>query len=137
MPIPNALPALITERLHPGGRPGTADDAIALWQSMFAKFRPLLGPLSTDLLFVRTLFGHSREFPWLGELAGLDGSHDAREAFGAFVDRMYGRAPEEIVAVNHRLLTAYAAEIVDLIGERLATRFLHAALAPADAPKNI
>jgi len=40
------------------------------------------------------------------------------------------------VAVNRKLVTAYATALADLIGERLATRFLHAAFAPDDAHKN-
>lgn len=137
MPIPTELLALITDRLSPGGTHGNADDAVQVWQRLFAKFRPLIGPLSTDLLFTRTLFGHRQDFPWLQDLAGLDGSDDGNQTFGAFVRRLHEQSPEDIVAVNRALVSAYAAELADLIGERLASRFLHAAFAPGDAQKNI
>lgn len=136
MQIPTELLALITDRLSPGGKPGSAEDAIQVWQRVFAKFRPLIGPLSTDLLFVRALFCHDRDFPWLRELGGLDGSYDGHEVFGAFVRRLDEQPPEDIVAVNRALVATYAAELADLIGDRLAGRFLHAAFAPADAHKN-
>lgn len=137
MPISPELLALITDRLSPNGKPGNADDAVQVWQRMFAKFRPLIGPLSTHLLFNRTLFSHAPDFPWLQDLAGLDGSHDANAAFGAFMRRLHEQAPEQIVAVNRVLLGTYAAELAELIGERLAGRFLHAAFAPNDVHKNI
>lgn len=127
---------MITDHLSPDGKPGSADDAAQVWERLFAKFRPLIGPLSTDLLFARTLFVHIREFPWLDGLPGLDGSQDAHEAFGAFVRRLHEQPPEDIVTVHRRLVTAYTTVLADLIGERLATRFLHAAFAPGDAHKN-
>ena len=124
------------ERLTPDGEPG-ASDAVQVWQRLFTKFRPLIGPLSNHLLFDRLLFEHSAEFPWLESLAGPDGSDDPDEAFSAFVHRLREQPPEVIVSANRKLVTAYVTALVDLIGERLATRFLHAAFAPGDAHKNI
>ncbi|QOY93826.1 hypothetical protein IM543_20170 [Massilia sp. UMI-21] len=137
MPISTELLALITDRLSPNGRPGNADAADQVWQCMFAKFRPLVGPLSTHLLFDRSLLGHARNVPWLQDLAGLDDSHDAHATFGAFMRRLHEQPPEEVVAVNRVLLRTYVAELAELIGERLASRFLHAAFAPNDTHKNI
>ncbi|MEX5744890.1 hypothetical protein [Massilia sp. X63] len=137
MPIPTELLAPITERLSPGGEPGNADDAAQVWQCLFAKFRPLIGPLSTNLLFARTLLGHAGAFPWLAALPGLDGAQDAHQTFAAFLRHLRDQPPEQIVAVNRALVTDYAAALAELIGERLASRFLVAAFAPGDAHKNI
>ncbi|SFC35168.1 hypothetical protein [Massilia yuzhufengensis] len=133
MPIPNELLATITERLSPGGTPGTAADAVRAWNRVFAKFSPLLGPLSTQLLFVRTLSEHAGSFSWLSHCATPDKSGDA---FGAFTLCLDTRAPEEIVAANQVLLATYIAELSALIGDRLVIQFLRAAFMPgADIKK--
>lgn len=132
MPIPTELLATITDHLSPGGKPGNANDAARLWQRLFAKFRPLLGPLSTETLFLRTLFEHSVDFPWLQEAAAsLPG-----EGFALFLRRLEDQAPQQVVAVNRILVTSYTRELADLIGDRLASHFLQAAFAHGDINKN-
>jgi len=132
MPLTPELLAIITDHLGPAGKPGNADGAAWVWQRLFATFRPLLGPLSTETLFVRTLFGHGGEVHWLREAA----ASPPGEAFALFLRRLQEQAPEEIVTVNRALLLTYATELADLIGDRLASRFLHAAFAPDTAHKD-
>jgi hypothetical protein len=134
MPIPNELLATIADRLQPGGKPGNAAaDAIEVWNSLYAKFSPLLGPLSTELLFVRTLSEHARDFPWLAHCATPDNAHDA---FGEFTRCLDEQPAEDIVAANQVLLETYITQLTGLIGERLAVRFLDTALRPNGADKN-
>lgn len=132
MPLSTELLATITDQLSPGGKPGTAEDAAHVWRRLFAKFRPLLGPLSTDLLFIRILFEHGKDHPWLREAAAAQPG----EAHALFLRHLQDQAPGEVVAVNRALVTTYVTELADLIGERLASRFLHAAFAPGGAQTN-
>lgn len=133
MPIPTELLASITDRLSPGGKPGNAADALRVWNRLYAKFSPLLGPLSTELLFVRTLHEHADSFPWLARCALPDKSGDALGAFTLCLD---GQAPADIVAANSVLLATYIAELSDLIGDRLSAQFLRAAFSPDEDNKN-
>jgi hypothetical protein len=134
MPSLTELLATITDRLRPGGEPGNADDAVQVWNTVQARFAPLLGPMSTDLLFVRTLSEHAREFPWLEACA----THDKpRDAFDAFVQCLGTQAPADIVAANQTLLTSYVAHLSELIGERLVARFLGSAFPSGATDKNI
>lgn len=125
MPPLTELLATIADRLRAGGEPGNADDAVQVWNKVQARFDPLLGPHSTDLLFVRTLSEHAREFPWLEACAAHD---KPRDAFDAFVLCLGKQAPADIAAANQALLTSYIAHLSELIGERLVARFLGSAL---------
>lgn len=134
MPHLTELLATITDHLRPGGKPGTAADAVQIWNTLKARFAPLLGPMSTDLLFVRTLSRHTQAFPWLEACAAL---REPRAAFDAFVLCLGQQAPADIVAANHALLTSYIAHLSDLIGERLVVRLLGSAFPSGAAGKNI
>lgn len=134
MPTPNALPASITDRLRPGGQPGNAADAVRVWNALYARFSPLLGPLSTELLFVRALSEHAHAFPWLAQCAS---PATPRDAFDAFTRCLDDHAPADIVAVNQALLATYIEQMSGLIGERLTARFLDSAFPPDGADKHI
>jgi hypothetical protein len=136
MPPLTELLATIMNRLRPGGEPGNAADAVQVWNTLQAKFGLLLGPLSTDLLFVRTLSEHAREFPWLDACASpsMDKPRGAFDAFALCLEKL---EPADIVAVNQVLLTDYIAYLSDLIGERLVTRFLDSAFPSGATDKNI
>jgi hypothetical protein len=132
MPISAELLASITDRLHPGGKPGTAADAIEIWNRLNARFSPLLGPLGAELLFVRTLSEHAKQFPWLEHCATPDKACEALDAFRLCLEK---QAPHDIVEANEVLLATYTAQLSDLIGARLAARFLNSAFPPTGADK--
>jgi hypothetical protein len=128
MPIPTALFETMTGHLNGTDGAAPAMRAAEVWHRLFKKFRPLLGPLSTDLLFERTLIRHASTFPWLPQPplpAGEPGS-----LFRDFLRSLDGRDSESIAAVNRALLGTYTDLLADLIGEGLATRFLRAAFPP-------
>lgn len=106
-------------------------DAIVVWRALFKKFAPLIGPLSTELLFARALAIHESAFPWLPQ--ALPGA--THPIFTEFERSLDDRTPDEIVSVNHALLLSYTTGLVDLIGAGLTTRFLQAAF-PIDATNN-
>jgi hypothetical protein len=132
MPIPTELFATMTGRLAPGGRPGTITDAVAVWRALFKKFSPLIGPLSTELLFARSLATHEGAFPWLPQ--AMPGT--LRPVFEEFERSLASRTSDEIVAVNRALLASYTTGLAELIGPGLVTRFVRAAFPPDESNKN-
>jgi hypothetical protein len=133
MPIPTALFATITGRLAPAGSPGTAKDAIVVWRALFKKFAPLIGPFSTELLFVRTVAAHEGAFPWLPQ--AVPGA--ARPLFEEFARSLDSQMPDEIAAVNRALLATYTTGLAELIGPGLVTRFLQAAFPHNESTDNM
>jgi hypothetical protein len=131
MPIPTELFATLTGRLTPGDRPGIAMDAIVVWRALFMKFGPLIGPVTTELLFVRSLRANASTFPWLPHSLA-DTSRPVLEEFERRLDIL---TPEEIVTVNRALLATYTTFLSDLIGSGLTVRFLQTAF-PDDATDN-
>jgi len=123
MPIPTELFATIVAPIATASGQEPATEAIRVWQTLFRKFGPLLGPLSTELLFARSLAIHTPQYPWLPRIAPAA----ARTAFAEFERILAARAPEDIVAVNHALLASYTKGLLDLIGAGLTTRLLAAA----------
>ena len=110
----------------------SAAEAIRLWKTLFGKFSPLIGPLSAELLFVRSLSAHVAAFPRLPHV----GPGGTRTAFALFERSMDGRTTEEIVAANHALVQTYITVLADLIGVRLAIKFLGTAFADDKINKN-
>ena len=121
------------ERLNTQSASDAAADATRLWQTLFEKFSPLIGPLSAELLFMRSLSMHEAVFSWLPRIAPAS----VRTAFPAFERSLDGRSVEEIVAANHALLSTYTDILAELIGARLAAKFLNAAFADDETNKNI
>lgn len=117
-------------RLNAGGGGATAADAVRVWRTLFRRFDPLLGPLSTGLLFVRAVDAHAAAFPWLSQTSVVQ---SAQTAFDRFAHSLDGRPPEDILAANRALLATFSAEVAELIGEGLAVRFLRAAFPPDSA----
>ena len=111
----------------------SAAEAIRLWQTLFSKFSPLIGPLSAELLFVRSVTTQEAAFPWLPHIA----PGATRTAFAEFERSLEGRTSEEIVAANQALLLTFVTVLADLIGLRLATKFLGTAFADDETNKNI
>lgn len=132
MPIPTELFATIMERLHAQSASDAAAEATRLWHALFDKFSPLIGPLSAQLLFMRSLATHEPVFPWLPKVAPTS----VQTAFPEFERSLDGRSTEEIIAANHALLSTYTTVLSELIGARLAANFLHAAFAVDDTNKN-
>jgi hypothetical protein len=130
MPIPTELLAAITDQLTPNGAPPTPGEAIKVWNSVFARFDPLLGPLSTQLLFARALRFHENAFPWLPQAGTPD---EARESFTTFAGSLDGQPADEMLAANQALLATFSTQLAELIGARLATQFLRSAFALGDA----
>jgi hypothetical protein len=132
MPIPTELFETIRGRQAPGGDPGMALDAIVTWRALFRKFGPLIGPLSTELLFARSLGAHAGAFPWLPQAApgGL------RPTLDEFERSLDSRTLDEIAAANHALLATFATGLSDLIGAGLVIRFLQAAFPRDESNKN-
>ncbi|THC45684.1 hypothetical protein C2862_04130 [Massilia sp. Mn16-1_5] len=132
MPIPTELLVKITSKLAPDDGPATAEDALHVWRTLFGKLAPLLGPLSTELMFARSLAARQPAFPWLPRLAP-----DAEPAaFSRFAPCLDGRSPDDILAANRVLLETFTSALAELIGVPLATRLLHAAFPDDDANKN-
>lgn len=131
MPIPTELFTTIMAHMTPASTTDTAAATVRVWHVLFHKFSPLLGPLSADLLFVRSLVAHETAFPWLPRIAACE----AKTAFREFERSLEHRAPEEIAAANHALLSTYTAVLSDLIGDGLATRFLGATFQDVDPNK--
>lgn len=133
MSIPHELLATITRRLDPSRGPAVVDDAIGLWHAMMNRFRPLLGPLSTELLLVRALETSEADFPW------LQCAHErdiAQPPFDALRRCLVQRTPEEIVDANRAICAVFIERLVGLIGVRLATRFLHSAFPGSETEGN-
>lgn len=120
MPIPNALFAKIMESISADKVP---ESVIRVWQTLFHKFAPLLGPLSADLLFARSLAEQRAAFPWLPHIA----PESAATAFAAFESSLENRTVEDIVAANRAMLSTYITVLTELIGVGLAANFLSAA----------
>lgn len=127
MSIPTELLATISGRLAPGGAPATAADAVRVWRTVFQRFDPLLGPLSTALLFARAMDTQAAAFPWLPQTSA---AQPAQTAFDRFAHSLDGRSPDDILATNRALLASFAEQTSELIGAGLATRFLRAAFPP-------
>ena len=106
-------------------------DAVVVWRALFKKFGPLIGPLSTDLLFARTLASHEAAFPWLPQ--AVPGS--TRSIFADFERSLDSRRFDEVAAANRALLSSYTAGLADLIGAGLTIRFLDA-IFPNDDTNN-
>lgn len=130
MPIPTELFATIMERISPDS---AAVDSLRVWQALFDKFAPLLGPLSVELLFARALAHNKAAFPWLPQ-AEPNGERLAFDEFGQLLAQ-YGA--EDVIAVNQALLASYTSNLAGLIGMRLTTVLLTAAFVPAAANKNM
>lgn len=120
MPIPTDLLATITATLEDG----TPDDARRIWRALRAKLDPLLGPMSNQLLFVRSLEAHQADFPWLPPTATLAAQHEVLALFELGLDAL---APAELAHANRVLLETYIRALCELIGVALATRFLRSA----------
>ncbi|MEH6436517.1 hypothetical protein [Massilia sp. DD77] len=129
MPIETKLLASIMARLEPRGEPATAANAVAVWRTLFDRFAPLLGPLSTLALFERSLAQHVGRFPWLPQLGP---TLFPAQAFDVFSRSLDGQTPEHIAAANRALLVTYTDDLADLIGPSLANRFLLSAFPPDD-----
>ena len=123
MPIPTELFATIMAPIAADSSPEPATEAIRVWHTLFRKFSPLLGSLSTELLFARTLAMHASDYPWLPRVAPAV----ARSAFEEFERSLDARGTEEIVAANRALMASYTTGLVDLIGAGLTTRLLETA----------
>lgn len=121
MPIPTELFTTIMAPIAVAS-PEPAASAIRVWYTLFRKFSPLLGPLSTELLFARSLATHASDYQWLPRVAPAA----ARTAFEEFVRSLDGRRPDEIIAANQVLLASYTRGLVDLIGAGLTIRLLEA-----------
>lgn len=120
MPIPNKLFTTIMVQMA-GDSPSEAGSAaVRVWHILFRTLGPLLGPLSADLVFARSLAAQETAFPWLPRIA----PSAAETAFREFERSLADRSPDEITAVNRALLSTYTTILSDLIGEGLATRFL-------------
>lgn len=131
MPIPTELFATIMERLDAKSASDAAAEGTRLWQTLFEKFSPLIGPLGAQLLFMRSLATHEAVFPWLPRIAPTS----VQTAFPEFERSLEGRSAEEIVAVNRALASTYTTILSELIGVRLAARFLGAAFVDDDTDK--
>lgn len=132
MPIPTELFETIIRHLAPGCGTATGADAVRVWRTLFGKFGPLLGPLSTDLLFARSLAAQEAAFPWLPQT----GPAGARFAFGAFERCLEGLASDDVIAVNRALLSSFTTLLAELIGMRLTVSFLQAAFPDVAHNKN-
>lgn len=108
-------------------------DAIVVWQALFKKFGPLIGPLSTELLFARSLAAHETTFPWVPQTT----TGAMRPLFEEFQRGLENRSSDEIVAVNSALLATYLNGLADLIGAGLVTRFVQAAFPHDETNKKI
>lgn len=133
MPILTELFETLTGRLAADNAAGSAAEAIRLWQTLFHEFSPLIGPLSAELLFVRSLVAQEAAFPWLPRV----GPGVTRTAFAEFERSLDSRTAEEIVAANHALLSTYITVLADLIGVQLTVQFLRATFADDGTNKNM
>jgi hypothetical protein len=129
MPIPPDLLATITAPLEAG----TPDGAIGVWQLLGNKLDPLLGVLSNQLMFARSLDAHRSEFAWLPTTVTLP---ERERAFDEYQRLLPGLDPHVLVRVNHALLATYTDALCELIGATLCTRFLRSAFPGSTANKN-
>jgi hypothetical protein len=132
MPISTELFATIMGNISTSSAQHCAAAAMRVWRTMFRKFGPLLGPLSADLLFARSLAAQESSFPWLPHIA----PDAASTAFEAFERSLDSRTAEEILAANRAMLLTYTTVLAELIGMRLATNFLAAAFVNENTNKN-
>ena len=132
MPLPTELFTRIMGHIAPDSTPDATAAALRVWHTLFHKLAPLLGPLSADLLFMRSLAAHEAQFPWLPRVA----PSAAGTAFREYERCLEGRPEQDIVAVNRALVSTYMAVLADLIGDGLAGRLLDAAAADMDTNKD-
>lgn len=121
MPIQTELLATILARLRPDDRPADAAGAARIWRTVFDCFGPLIGPLSTGLLFERAMIAHVGTFPWLEE--AIDAASGA-SVLDVFACLLGGLPASDIEAANRAMLTTYTDELAGLIGASLAGRLL-------------
>lgn len=129
MPISTDLLATMSASFEAG----TPDAAVAVWRRLRNKLDPLLGSLSSSLLFVRSLEAHQKQFPWLPEAVTPSALENVFDEFERRLDQI---APEELVRVNRALLATYTEALCELIGVQLSTRFLRSVFPDASASKN-
>lgn len=132
MSIPTELLVMMTGRLAPDNGPVTAESAVRVWTALFRKLSPLLGPLSTELIFARSLAARYPAFPWLPRLE----PEAEPSAFARFAPSLDGRSPEDIMEANRALLESFTSALADLVGMQLATRLLRTAFPDDDANKD-
>lgn len=126
MPIPTDLLVTITVPFEAG----TPEGAMLVWQLLRDKLDPLLGALSSQLLFVRSLDAHRPTFPWLPATLTLA---QREVAFDTYQRLLAGLEPALLVQVNRALVITYTDALCELIGLSLATRFLRSAFPGAIA----
>jgi hypothetical protein len=131
MPIPTELFMTILGKIAPANDSNAVAAAVGVWHTLFRKIAPLLGPLSADLLFARSLAANEAAFPWLPRIAA-DASWTA---FREFERSLENRALDDIVAANRALLSTYMTVLADLIGAGLATRLLGGAFPDVETNK--
>jgi hypothetical protein len=132
MPIPTGLFATIMVNTSTSSASDSAAAAMRVWRTMFRKFGALLGPLSADLLFARSLAEQEATFPWLPHIA----PDAVSTAFKEFERSLDSRTAEEIFAANRAMLSTYTTVLAELIGMPLATSFIGAAFAHENTDKN-
>lgn len=133
MPIQTELLATLMVRLTPQAGSGSVADAIDVWNLLFRRFSPLIGPLSTAVLFERVLVLQAQAFPWLPRVGVTPSAHSP---FALFTQLLEDQSPEQMLAANRALLESFVHELADLIGDSLVERFLRPLLLSGDAPEN-
>jgi hypothetical protein len=132
MPIPTELFMTILGEIVADNETNAAAAAVRVWHTLFRKIAPLLGPLSADLLFARSLAANEAAFPWLPRIA----ADASRTALAEFERSLENRGRDDIVAANHALLSTYITVLADLIGAGLATRLLGGAFPDVETKKD-
>lgn len=132
MPIPTELFVTIAARFTPDNEPANPTAALRVWDALFDRLTPLLGPLGAHLLLARSLDIQAAAFPSLSH--PLPAEYQACRAL--FEHSLRELAPADLATVNVALLGTYTTVLADLIGERLATRLLRTTFQETKAEKN-
>jgi hypothetical protein len=99
------------------------DCSIALWESLAAELRVIIGDRGFESLYARTLYQTGAAYPWLAPHP----PQAAEAAFALLGDRLREREPEEAQAASAALLSNFTDTLILLIGDLLTNTILHKA----------
>ena len=109
-----------------GGSPNAAavaEAALGTWRQIAVRLEPVIGARGVDVLFGRSLYLTSKNFPWLASAAVHGNSAASLASLSAcFETRDTGAAAE----AGFALLVAFTELLASLIGEPLTERLLGA-----------
>ena len=102
-----------------GGAPdasAVAEVTISTWSQVAALLTPVIGPRGVDVIFRRSLYLTSKDFPWL---AFGEEHRDSAALLASLKANLAGRDADDAVEAGYTLLVIFTELLTTLIGEAL------------------